>query len=201
MHETSKSIYNKLKDSRYTTRYLKGNGIDIGAGADGLDQFYEFFPLMKTCKKWDKKNGDAQFMESVKDDFYDFVHSAHCLEHMRDPIEALNNWIRILKPESYLICIIPDEDLYEQGVFPSTWNSDHKFTFTILKKKSWSDKSISVIEMLSNTKQRIEIKKIELLDMTYRFELSKILKKDRLDQTGTLLGESGIEFVIKKCSY
>ena len=55
--------------------------------------------------------------------------------------------------------------------------------------------------MLSNTKQRIEIKKIELLDMTYRFELSKVLKKDRLDQTGTLLGESGIEFVIKKCSY
>ncbi|MGH1556812.1 hypothetical protein ACRAWD_01360 [Caulobacter segnis] len=36
---------------------------------------------------------------------------------MRDPKEALENWLRILKPGGHLVCLIPDEDLYEQGVF------------------------------------------------------------------------------------
>lgn len=201
MYETSKSIFHKLKDSRYATRYIKGNGIDIGSGPDQLKQYHEFFPSMRSCCSWDLKDGDAQIMGKVEDNFYDFVHSSHCLEHMLDPKVALNNWIRILKPEGFLICIVPDEDLYEQGIFPSTYNPDHKNTFTIFKKNSWSDKSINVVELLSNLERKIEIKKIELLDMTYRYSLSKDLKRDRFDQTSTPIGECAIEFVIKKCKY
>jgi hypothetical protein len=39
MHESSKSIFGKLHDSRYATRYLVGDGIDIGAGQDQLLQY------------------------------------------------------------------------------------------------------------------------------------------------------------------
>ena len=99
---------------------------------------------------------------------------------------------------AYLVCLIPDEDLYEQGVFPSTFNSDHKHTFTIHKRNSWSKKSINLIEFLSKTAFPIEIKKIELLDSTFRYDLNRFLNKSRFDQTLTPIGECAIEFVLKK---
>ncbi|MCE9648093.1 MAG: class I SAM-dependent methyltransferase [Parvibaculum sp.] len=198
MHESSKSVFYKVKDSRYATRYLVGQGIDIGAGRDSIGQYAEFFPLMKSCKPWDLPDGDAQLMETVADHTFDFIHSAHCLEHMRDAHQALENWLRILKPGGHLVCIVPDEDLYEQGVFPSTFNPDHKHTFTIHKKKSWSPVSINVTEMLANVKHKIEIRKIELMDATYRYQLNKNIGQPRFDQTLTPVGECAIEFIVKK---
>ena len=198
MHESSKSIFHKIKDSRYATRYLIGNGIDIGAGPDSLAQYYEFFPLIKSCRAWDLADGDAELMAGVADNTFDFVHSSHCLEHMRNPRTALANWLRILKPNGHLICIIPDEDLYEQGVFPSTFNSDHKHTFTIHKKMSWSSESINVVDLLSKVPDPLQIKKIELLDATFRYDLNKKIDKPRFDQTLTPVGECAIEFVVKK---
>jgi hypothetical protein len=53
MHEMSKSVFHRIKDSRYALRYLVGDGIDIGAGPDSLAQYAEFFPLMNSCRAWD----------------------------------------------------------------------------------------------------------------------------------------------------
>jgi SAM-dependent methyltransferase len=198
MNESSKSIFHKLKDSRYATRYLIGHGVDIGAGADSLEIYSEFFPLMKSCRSWDIKDGDAQDMATISDSYFDFVHSSHCLEHLRDPLTALNNWLRILKPGGHLVCLLPDEDLYEQGYFPSIFNSDHKHTFTIYKKKSWSNNSINLMELLSSVYHNIEILKIELLDATFRYGINKNGEKNILDQTTTPIGECAIEFVIRK---
>jgi SAM-dependent methyltransferase len=198
MSETSKSIFGKLQDSRYATRYLVGSGLDIGAGNDALSQFYEFFPLMTACRAWDIGDGDAQYLDSIEDGSVDFIHSAHCLEHLVDPHVALDNWLRVLKPGGHLVCLIPDEDLYEQGVFPSMFNSDHKHTFTIAKAGSWSDKSINVIDLLGRVADRAEVKKIELLDATYRFNLNRDMGQTHFDQTQTWVGECAIEFVLRK---
>ena len=197
MDETSKSIFHRLKDNRYVTRYFVGEGIDIGAGADSIGQYQEFFPLMKSCRAWDIDDGDAQFMPGVPDASYDFINSSHCLEHLNDPSIAIDNWLRVLKPGGHLICIVPDEDLYEQGIFPSTYNPDHKYTFTIYKKNTWSSKSLNILDLLSNTNYAIDIKKIELLDATYKFSMSPPLA-DRFDQTTTAIGESAIEFIFQK---
>ena len=196
MFETSKSVFRKLTDSRYATRYLVGDGIDIGAGEDCLALYAEFFPLMKSCRGWDMHDGDAQFMASVPSNSCDFVHSSHCLEHMRDPSVALANWIRILRPGGHLVCLVPDEDLYEQGVFPSTFNGDHKTSFTIFKKKSWSPASTNLLTLLMNLDEDVEIKKIELLDATFRYELAD--QRGRQDQSATPVAECAIEFVVKK---
>jgi len=198
MNESSKSIFHKIKDSRYATRYIIGDGIDIGSGNDSLGLYFEFFPLMRTCRSWDLPDGDAQEMASVPDQSFDFVHSSHCLEHMRNPHIAINNWLRILKPGGHLICLVPDEDLYEQGVFPSTFNPDHKHTFTISKKKSWSSNSINVSDMLSSVHDKSQILKIELLDATYRYKMNQIYESNRYDQTMTPIGECAIEFILKK---
>ncbi len=198
MYESSKSIFGKIRDSRYATRYIVGDGIDIGAGPDSISQYYELFPLMKSCRAWDMPDGDAELMESIPDNTLDFVHSSHCLEHMRNPSIALDNWLRILKPGGHMICLIPDEDLYEQGEFPSTYNSDHKHTFTIHKRNSWSQQSINLFDLLANSKYPVEVKKIELLDATFRYDLNRHIQKSRFDQTLTPIGECAIEFILKK---
>lgn len=197
MSGTSKSIFGKLRDSRYATRYLVGSGIDIGSGPDPLSQFYEFFPMMQ-CRGWDLADGDAQYLASIPDDSLDFVHSSHCLEHMVDPAIALRNWIRVLKPGGHLICLIPDEDMYEQGVWPSTFNDDHKHTFTIAKQRSWSPVSINVLDMLSAVQAEVIVQKVELLDATFRTDMASLTGSPRFDQTLTYVGECGIEFIVRK---
>ncbi|MEM7070671.1 MAG: hypothetical protein AAF403_02790, partial [Pseudomonadota bacterium] len=99
---------------------------------------------------------------------------------------------RILKPGGHLVCLIPDEDLYEQGDFPSNKNTDHKVTFTIFKSNSWSSKSISLVDFIPKALADAQIIKMELLDKTYRYDLPKF------DQTMTPIGESAIEFVLRK---
>ena len=192
MHETSKAMIRRSYDKRYATRWLVGTGIDIGAGNDSIGNYRPMFPMMDAVRAWDLVNGDAMSMDGVADDSYDFVHSSHCLEHMRSPSRALSNWIRICKPGGYLVIMVPDEDLYEQSVLPSTFNTDHKWSFTIGKASSWSPQSINLIELLKTVVDRVAIQKIELLDTNYLYGA------ERFDQTMTLVGESAIEMILQK---
>jgi hypothetical protein len=66
---------------------------------------------------------------------------------MRDPYAAFKEWFSLVKPGGHLVVLVPDEDLYEQGCFPSVFNSDHQFTFTISKARSWSPKSVNVLDL------------------------------------------------------
>ena len=52
---------------------------------------------------------------------------------MDDPRSAIIDWYQLVKPGGYLIILVPDKDLYEQGAWPSMFNSEHKWTFTIKK--------------------------------------------------------------------
>jgi SAM-dependent methyltransferase len=192
MYETSKALMRRIHDSRYATRYFIGDGIDIGAGSDSLGRYTDLFPLMRSCYAWDINDGDAQFLETIPPESVDFAHSSHCLEHLHNPFEALHNWLRVIKPGGHLVALIPDEDLYEQGVFPSTFNSDHKWTFTMSKSASWSEKSIDVMSLLAEFSNIAQTIKVELLDATFHYGLP------RYDQTMTPIGECAIEFIMRK---
>lgn len=117
---------------------LSGKGIDIGCGDD---------PVNPDVKKFDKDDGDANEITKYVQETFDFVFSSHCLEHMIDPRIALMEWWKLVKPGGYLFFIVPDEDLYEQGIFPSRFNPDHKATFTISKAQSWSPRSFNVLDL------------------------------------------------------
>jgi SAM-dependent methyltransferase len=192
MKECSKSIARRLADSNFTRRYFVGEGVDIGGKPDPLALYRELFCRMGCVRTWDWEDGDAQVMNGVADNQFDFVHSSHCLEHLVDPREGLRAWLRVVKPGGHLVITVPDEDLYEQGVFPSTFNRDHKWTFTIFKTLSWSDKSINVIDLIQDLGEKVELIRLEQLVATYRFDLP------RYDQTLSPVAESGIEFVLRK---
>jgi SAM-dependent methyltransferase len=131
-------------------------------------------------------------MASVPDNTFDFVNSSHCLEHLEDPLLGLRNWLRVLKPGGYIVALVPDEDLYEQRVWPSTNNRDHKHTFTILKSSSWNEKSISLLRLFAELGPDVRVEKIELQNATFRYDMP------RYDQTMTPIGECAIEFVLRK---
>jgi SAM-dependent methyltransferase len=192
MKECSKSIMRRLADVNFTSRYFVGHGIDIGGKPDPLVLYSELFCRLDSVRTWDWEDGDAQFLATVGDGSIDFVHSSHCLEHLVDPRQGLANWLRVTKPGGYLVVTVPDEDLYEQGVFPSTFNRDHKWTFTIWKHHSWSDRSLNVVDLVRDLGEGAELVRVERLVSTYRFQLP------RYDQTLSPVGECGIEFIIRK---
>ena len=154
----SKAYWGELEQA-----VLSGKGIDIGCGPD---------PVSPMAGRFDLEDGDAnRITEYVKEQF-DYVFSSHCLEHMHKPHEALLEWWQLVKPGGFLFFIVPDEDLYEQGVFPSRFNADHKATFTICKTKSWSPVSYNVFEIANNLPNS-KIIKLALQDHGYDREKYK----------------------------
>ncbi len=137
---------------------FKGDGIDIGCGLD---------PIMPTARAFDMDDGDANEITKYVQKQYDYVFSSHCLEHMHNPVSAIEEWWKLVKKDGHLIFSVPDEDLYEQGYFPSLFNDDHKHTFTISKHKSWSPVSHNILDLVQKLPDS-KLLKIELQDTGYK---------------------------------
>jgi SAM-dependent methyltransferase len=192
VHECSKAVARRLHSPGFATRYFVGDGLDVGSGADPLSRFAALFPLVRSVTTFDAPDGDAQLLAKHPDDAFDFLHSSHCLEHLRDPFEGLKNWVRVVRPGGYLVVLVPDEDMYEQGVWPSTFNTDHRRTFTLCKAASWSSVSVNVTDLLRAVADRAEALKVERLENTF------LPGRPREDQTRNPVSECAIEFVLRK---
>jgi SAM-dependent methyltransferase len=152
----------------------------------------EWFKEVESVRSFDLNDGDAQNISHYVKEQFDFVYSSNCLEHLERPLEALNEWWNLVKLGGHLVVIVPDEDLYEQGIWPSRWNGGHKWTFTVWKQKSWSPKSINVAELCQNLPDS-RLVQIRMAD----FGWDKTLRG--LDQTVPIDGaEAFIELVVKK---
>ncbi len=141
-----------------TLALLRGKGLDVGCGDD---------PVLPHVTRFDKADGDANRLSAHVHEQYNFVFASHVLEHLRDPLEALRDWLRVLKPGGHLIVLVPDEDLYEQGVFPSVFNDDHTHTFTLAKARSWSPVSVNVLDLARDLAPEAELVRAELHDHGY----------------------------------
>lgn len=142
--ETSKAAVRRLKSFDLYAKVFAGNGIDIGCGNDPLSDQMHLWPYLLSVYGWDWPDGDAQEMPGLDPETFSFVYSSHTLEHVRDPRATLERWWQLIRPGGYLLVQVPDEDTYEQGVWPSTWNPDHKSTFAVGKGSSWSPVSHNV---------------------------------------------------------
>jgi len=173
--------------------YFSGKGIDVGGGNDCLDQYAAELGF-ESCRNWDLADGDAQVLATVPDGAYDFLHSSHCLEHLVDPTLALENWVRVVRAGGYLVITIPDEELYEHLHWPSRYNWDHKWSFTIYRARPRLPKSINVLDLLRRMGERVEIIKVERIEAGFRYDLGEV------DQTATATAECVIEIVLRKAS-
>jgi len=51
---------------------------------------------------------DGSELVSVEDGTYDFLLSSHNLEHFANPVKALKEWKRVIRPSGALILVLPD---------------------------------------------------------------------------------------------
>jgi hypothetical protein len=169
MYEQSKAAKRRMHQPAFLTRYFVGDGLDIGAGPDGLSRYVGVFPLMRSVRDWDLADGDAQYLHGVPDNSVDFVHSSHCLEHMHSPLT------------------VPEMEMYERGHWPSQFNPDHKWRFTAKNL----DGGPFTLTWLLWRQDGIELERFEVLREFFRPD-------DPNDQTTGPVTECAIEFVLRK---
>lgn len=80
-------------------QFCKGRGLDVGAGK---------WPLPGAIAVDIKDGGDA--MELPHGPF-DFVFSSHCLEHLVDPVSALEHWRSRIRAGGVLFLYLPHADM------------------------------------------------------------------------------------------
>jgi SAM-dependent methyltransferase len=115
----------KFRESRLAHRYCKGEGIEIGAAAhnpfgldtinvdmnDGVAETPYTQEQMRLCGSVAKVDvvapGDSLPFEDCS---YDFVVSSHVLEHFSNPIGALLEWDRVIRPGGVIFAIVPHKE-------------------------------------------------------------------------------------------
>ncbi len=110
-------------------KILVGPGIDVGAG-DDLIPIPGFVPF-------DKEHGNAERLsEYFPHKSQKTIHSSQCAEHMSNPLEALLDWMKLLKKGGHLVWTVPDVGAYENFVYPSRHNPDHRASFSMIYRGS-----------------------------------------------------------------
>ena len=165
MYESHKT--NLLRSPEFKECYLNGRTIDIGAGPD---------VLTPTSEPFDLEHGDAnRILDYREAAAYDCVHSSHCLEHMHDPKAALAQWWGLVKPGGHMILVVPEESLYEQGFWPSLFNSDHKSTFRLNTSGSWSPVSFDIQRLCADL-PGAEVVDAQVQDKAYDYRLRPAIR-------------------------
>ena len=107
-------------------KYCQGIGIDLGCGASkikidaiGIDLYHPKADMRK----------DARLLEYYPDNLFDFVFSSHLLEEIENTEEVLKEWLRVLKPQGFLVLYQADKDLYYPLSDPRC-NPNHKHHFS-----------------------------------------------------------------------
>ncbi|GAB6855717.1 hypothetical protein [Asaia astilbis] len=186
MFEVEKAVKRYVHDSRFSGRYFRGRGYETNPARVSLKDFQDTFPLMQIAP-------EAEFGEE-KERQAEFIFACHSLEKMPNPFEGLKGYIDRLAPGGHFVGILWDEDMYEQGQFPSSYSPDHKWSFTIAKTKSWSSRSVGILKMLLLLDWQVEVIKIEKIDHTYQ------PPRERGDQSLSAHSECSVEIVLRKRS-
>ncbi|MBZ0199344.1 MAG: class I SAM-dependent methyltransferase, partial [Ignavibacteriaceae bacterium] len=144
--ESSKARSRREKEN-YFELYCKGKGLDIGFGGD---------LIVPWAEGWDFEDGDAQYLNGLENETFDFVYSSHTLEHVSDAGESLKNWWRVLKQGGYLLLYIPHRDLYEKKKnLPSRFNPYH-LRFFLIDEEALPD-TVGIIPLITRTLSNFEI--------------------------------------------
>jgi len=78
--------------------FCRGRGLDVGCGK---------WPLPLAIPIDSSLGGDAM---NLPEGIFDFIASSHCLEHLADPVAALEHWRSRLRPGGVLMLYLPHPD-------------------------------------------------------------------------------------------
>ena len=112
----------QFQTSPLATKYLdKLHGIEIGASTQNSFQLKRSINVDFSDEQgglWQDKNCEPATVNIValgddlpfKDNTLDYVLTSHVIEHFFDPVKALREWYRVVKPGGYIFIIAPHMD-------------------------------------------------------------------------------------------
>lgn len=84
-----------------------------------LDQGFNY-SYYKNKKKGYQYILEGSFLDSIPSDNYDFLLASHVLEHIANPIKALKEWLRVIKPNGYIVLVLPNKKVTFDHHRPTT---------------------------------------------------------------------------------
>ncbi len=108
------------------SRYLAGNGVEIGALHSPLEvpsgltvRYVDRMPTSQLRQQYPELSesnlvevdivDDGETLVSTSDGSLDFIIANHMIEHCQNPIFTIENWLRVLKPGGVLYMAVPDK--------------------------------------------------------------------------------------------
>jgi SAM-dependent methyltransferase len=117
-----------LRHEEWRTHFaaqLSGRGLEIGplnrplTTHAGMTVLYVDYADQATLKRLHPELADAippvhiiddaEVLGTVEAESFDFLVAAHVIEHMRNPLRTLREWLRVLKPGGVLYLVVPDK--------------------------------------------------------------------------------------------
>ncbi len=158
-------------------KYLRGSGIEIGAMASpsfrplGASIKYVDLDFELAWKKAERDEehrdeiiiepdivDDAQFLKKIGDDQLDFVVAYHVLEHVPRTLEAIGNWIRVVRSGGHILMAVPDmrftRDRHRQLTTTEHFLHDYEEGPECSEAEHFRDIAINVYEL--TTEEEIE---------------------------------------------
>lgn len=108
----------------YYNYFKEKNGLEIGGPTNqifGRNFELPIYPIISNLdnvgyKSAERKTKGKQFICDATDlsfiasESYDFILASHVIEHIANPLEALSEWLRILKTGGAMLLIVPHKD-------------------------------------------------------------------------------------------
>jgi len=106
-------------------KYCQGQGLDIGCGVSKIRSDSIGIDLMSPLADM---NIDARNLSDFPSGHFDYIFSGHLLEEIEDTENILREWIRVLKPDGYLVLYQADREYY-YPIGHELCNKKHKHHF------------------------------------------------------------------------
>lgn len=215
-----------LKTARadIAARYLKGDGIEIGAltfpmpmPRDVRVRYVDYFDasgLERTYRRELREGAtfvrpdivdDGARLASFEDESLDFVVASHVLEHVEDPIAALLNQSRVLRSGGVLYLVLPDGrysfDAARQFTSVEHLLRDHREGPAVSRRGHYEE-CARLIEGLHDSQAGIRADEMEAENMRPHFHVWEplsfvsFLAATKVPFSLALLQESHREFIV-----
>lgn len=126
MTETANTTYSEILRAAVASRYLRGDGIEIGALHSPLElpsnvtiRYLDRMPTNQLKQTYPELSeyelvevdilDNGETLATISDDAIDFVIANQMIEHCQNPISTIENWVRVLKPGGILYMGVPDK--------------------------------------------------------------------------------------------
>lgn len=93
------------EECKYIDGYCQGFGLDVGAGYRTLS------PSTLTNDKFVSGcdfSYDADKLEFANN-YFDYIYASHVLEHTKDILKSVKEWLRVVKIGGYVVIVGPDK--------------------------------------------------------------------------------------------